>query len=340
MIDKRCKEATGNYEEPFGGLCMMFLGDLKQLPPVLDAAVYSDHFRTQMSIYGIEIFRSFQKKFVPKTCFRQDNNEFLNVLDNLSNGIFTTNDYKIISSRFSHLKNKKELNEFKDAFRLFAGKDERTKNKKNKNRTTIANEPLLRIQAQHNCDAAKSESTEAAEGLQMQLYLAKGCKIILKNNLWVHWKNKGLVNETIDFIHDILFEEGNDPRIEAPTILLCSFPSYTGPEFIPGTKIVPIQAILKSWINEKGILYTRYQFPISLAYACTIHKAQGMTLEKAVVDIGPREFAGGLAYVAFSRVRKLEDILIEPFPHSRLQKLKYTKKQQIHYDFIQKFCEV
>ena len=50
----------------------------------------------------------------------------------------------------------------------------------------------------------------------------------------------------------------------------------------------------------------------------TIHKSQGLTISKAIVDLGPTEKIAGLAYVSLSRVQKLTDLLIEPTSHERL----------------------
>jgi len=63
---------------------------------------------------------------------------------------------------------------------------------------------------------------------------------------------------------------------------------------------------------------SRLQIPLKLAWAVTIHKAQGLTLNKVVIDIdiGKKEFSSGLAYVTCSRVRSLQDLLfIAPFPY-------------------------
>ena len=62
--------------------------------------------------------------------------------------------------------------------------------------------------------------------------------------------------------------------------------------------------------------------PIKLAYALTIHKSQGQTLEKVVVDLGKSEKSLGLAFVALSRVKNHKDFLIQPFPLERLTKIK------------------
>ena len=66
----------------------------------------------------------------------------------------------------------------------------------------------------------------------------------------------------------------------------------------------------------------REQFAVKLSYACTIHKSEGMTLEKARVDIGKNEKPIGLSYVAMSRVKRLQDLLLVPFDYNRLTKIK------------------
>lgn len=64
---------------------------------------------------------------------------------------------------------------------------------------------------------------------------------------------------------------------------------------------------------------------MQVAYAISIHRSQGLTLDKAVVDIGNSEFAIGLTYVALSRVKSIEGLLLDPsFPWLRLLKV-HTK---------------
>ena len=53
----------------------------------------------------------------------------------------------------------------------------------------------------------------------------------------------------------------------------------------------------------------------------TIHKAQGLTLEQAVIDLGSTEHSFGLTFVALSRVKHINNLLIQPFPFDRLQKI-------------------
>ena len=70
------------------------------------------------------------------------------------------------------------------------------------------------------------------------------------------------------------------------------------------------------------------QIPVSLAWAITVHKGQGLTLPKVVIDLGKKEYNSGLSFVALSRVRALKDILFAPFSLDRLQRIKSCKRLQ------------
>jgi ATP-dependent exoDNAse (exonuclease V) alpha subunit len=63
--------------------------------------------------------------------------------------------------------------------------------------------------------------------------------------------------------------------------------------------------------TDGGQVYERTQLPIKLAFAITIHKSQEMTLDKAQIKLAKRESPVGLTFVAFSRVRQLNDLLID-----------------------------
>ena len=92
---------------------------------------------------------------------------------------------------------------------------------------------------------------------------------------------------------------------------MVAIPSYRGPtEWYndDGVPIVPIIPSVARWDSKKGDHCSRKQYPLRLAWAISIHKSQGMTLSKAVIEFGRSDFCRGLSFVAISRVRALRDI--------------------------------
>jgi len=103
------------------------------------------------------------------------------------------------------------------------------------------------------------------------------------------------------------------------------FDSYSGPTFPDGT--VPITPLRRCWSSSGGGQCSCLQLPLKLAWAVTIHKSQGLTLDKVVINLGKREFSTGLTFVACSRVRQLQDLLFTPpFPFQRLSSLSNSSR--------------
>ena len=104
------------------------------------------------------------------------------------------------------------------------------------------------------------------------------------------------------------------------------FDSYSGPTYPDGT--VPITPVRRSW-SMSGVQCSRLQLQLKLAWAVTIHKAQDVTLDKVVINVGKQEFSYGLTFVACSHVRHLNDLLFDPpFPFQRLGNLSNSQRLQ------------
>ena len=91
--------------------------------------------------------------------------------------------------------------------------------------------------------------------------------------------------------------------------------------FAEGVRGVPIPAVTKEWTNKSGRTHWRRQVPLALAWAVTIHKSQGMTVDKARIDVGDREFSAGLSFVATSRLTSFEGGVWEAYGKHRFDKL-------------------
>ena len=118
-----------------------------------------------------------------------------------------------------------------------------------------------------------------------------------------------------------------------PLAALVRFPSYTGPAFFPDDpKLVPVPPFTSHFGSggSQAKALSRTQLPLTLAWAITIHKSQGATYDKAIVNIGEKEIALGLTYVAFSRVRTLAGLLLRGcYGKDRIMRLNLHPKHQL-----------
>lgn len=284
-IEKRLREALDKNDEEYGGIFIYFFGDIQQLPPVGDSPVYKDTQVSSDYVNGSLLYKNIAGSIELSQVKRQADVNFTNLLNNISDGIVDKTDYNTLKTRFTTSVDPTERESFKDAIRLFPTIPEvddynRHRLETLKHPGTSLPVPVARIPAIHNCTAAITGTENEAGGLRPVLYLAKGAKIMLRANLWTE---RGLVNGSIGHIVDILYNEGASPPDEPPAALICRFDTYKGPYLDDNEKTVVIEPMIKQWTNRKGADCTRIQFPVSLCYACSIHKSQGLTLEKVYI---------------------------------------------------------
>jgi ATP-dependent DNA helicase PIF1 len=125
---------------------------------------------------------------------------------------------------------------------------------------------------------------------------------------------------------------------DLPVAVIVEFDYYRGPLFSNyHSSWVPICPVAINSPSLDGV-HERQQLPLKLAWAMTIHKSQGLTLEKAWINIGQTEKTAGISYVAISRVRSLSSAIIEPMSFERLTSLKksatlkYTLEEERRLD--------
>jgi ATP-dependent DNA helicase PIF1 len=124
---------------------------------------------------------------------------------------------------------------------------------------------------------------------------------------------QGLVNGAVGIVRHIVYREQPSDSVQ-PKCVLVEFEGYNGPTF---NNLIPITP-RESRYEYNGVPCCRTQLPLRLAWAITVHKSQGLTLDRAWVDIGQKEVSAGAAFVALSRVRRLNDIALRYFNFDRL----------------------
>ena len=108
---------------------------------------------------------------------------------------------------------------------------------------------------------------------------------------------------------DLVWKPGQDTTRELPWAIMVKFDGYDGP-VVSGSCCVPVFLACHKF-DMSGKECSRTQFPLQLAYAITVHKSQGLTLAKAVLNLNQRQHRLGLAYVAVSRVKALTGLMLD-----------------------------
>jgi ATP-dependent DNA helicase PIF1 len=134
-------------------------------------------------------------------------------------------------------------------------------------------------------------------------------------------------------MRDIVWAPEKDTKKDLPLALLVHFGNYQGPSLTTTGNGLPLLPIFRSRrkFYRGAINCSRTQFSITIAYAITVHKAQGMTVQKTVLNVTNRDFAPDLNYVAISRVKTLDGILFkEAFDYERFHsRMSDTMKMRI-----------
>lgn len=301
-IGKRIRKS----EEPFGGIQVIFVGDFYQLPPVNKTQDEKNLKFAFESPLWPEIVK---KVCVLKMNMRQSDPVFQELLIEARAGCLSETSIELLKGRMG-LPWKEQL--IRPTL-LFSRKAEvdyvnDTNLKKLKGpfysyKAQTVFLPIAATKGYTNRDPhvlAVIDKMDRDSTYCVELKLAVGAQVML---LWNRDADGGLVNGSRGVV--VGFEKVNpeDLTDEEKGVGL----EWPQVKFMNG-KTETIEP--HSWDCESLDGVRRMQIPLALAYAVTIHKSQGATLDSALIDIGPTTFECGQAYVALSRVRALDSLYI------------------------------
>lgn len=299
MLDKVGKHIRRNHK-PFGGLQVVFTGDFFQLPPVVRAGNEYE----SMDVYAFT--SQAWKESKPVVCylteqFRQGDDELSAILNAIRAGEVEEEHYLVLkeSAHKPHTDDHIKLYTHNENVDLINKKafDLLEGEKKVYKMATKGKGPVLES-LKNNCLADEI------------LELKKGAKVIcIKNDV-----ERRYVNGSMGVVVD--FEVDDSPIVE-----------------LASGKKVSIKA--DTWrIEEDGKVKAEIsQLPVRLAWAITVHKSQGMTLDRAEIDLS-RAFASGQGYVALSRLKSMEGLHLVGFNPQALQVSEIVREAD--YTFRQK----
>ena len=288
QVDRQLRQVYPNQsEELLGGRSCLLIGDWGQLPPVMDLPLYTTVSRTELSDLGSIDYHLFDRAVVLDCVMRQAGQDasqelFRSLLLRLRNAELTVEDWKHLMMRTAGEVG--DIRPFDNALHLYPTIEAVAEH--NVAKLCASGHPVAVLRAAHTGPGASKASTDDAGGLEPVVYIAHGARVMLSANLWVE---VGLVNGALGTVQAICYDDNQQPP-DLPIAVMVKFDTYAGPTLPDGT--VPIAPLRRTW------------------------------LDKAVIDIGKKEFSTGLTFVACSRVRQLSDLLfMPPFSFQRVANL-------------------
>lgn len=280
--------------KPFGGIQMIFIGDLYQLPPVVTSAekeFFTERYRSQY-FFDADVIRELQLEFIElEKVYRQKDERFIKLLNEIRNNTITEESLAILNSRVGL--------EFKDesGYVVYLAPLNDMVNRINKERLESLKGELYHWEA----DIEGDIDEDSCPGDPI-LFLKKGAQVMMLNN-----DSKGRwVNGSIGRVVGIESNKQGEDIIEV------QFPDGRIEEVAPYTW----EVFHYIYDNKKKMIETESigsftQYPLKLAWAVTIHKSQGKTFDKVIIDLERGVFAPGQVYVALSRCTSFEGIILK-----------------------------
>ena len=296
-VDRILRVYSGNMRLPFGGKQLLFVGDVFQLEPVVpsDQKEILSLFYASPFFFSARVFKDIN--LVPielQKVYRQTDPVFINVLDRIRNNAARKQELDTLNGRY--FPSFEPQNE--DMYITLATRRDQV--------DFINEKKLAELPREEYVSVGKIEGDFPESSLPTQLNLSikeQAQVIFIDNDYERRW-----VNGTIGMVSGIdengnvyvLLESGVEHLVE-PT-------SWRNYKYKYNEKERRI---------EEEIVGTFEQLPIRLAWAITVHKSQGLTFSRVVVDLTGGVFAGGQTYVALSRCTSLEGLVLKSKISSR-----------------------
>ncbi|MCX7958888.1 MAG: AAA family ATPase [Deltaproteobacteria bacterium] len=278
---------------PFGGAQMILTGDLYQLPPVVnrnEREIFSDLYKG-CYFFDSDAFRNSDFVYVElDKIFRQRDEKFIAILNSIRNNTVTEDHINLLNRRV-------------DEDFIPSGKEMYIQLTPTRDMADRINDIEL---SQIDSELYTFYGTQSGDfdkrllPADMELNLKAGAQIMLINNdTYGRWINGTIgrvlgfeeINDTVLIVAEL--EDGNIVEIGQHTWKIIRY-NYDKEK--------------KKVVTEQIGSFTQY--PVMLAWAITIHKSQGKTFEKVIIDLGYGTFAHGQLYVALSRCRSLEGLIL------------------------------
>lgn len=273
--------------KPFGGVQLLMVGDLFQLPPVIDSEQWKlleGKYKTGFFFDSLALQKHGFESIQLQKIYRQSDQRFIDILNNIRLGFYVESDFLLLNSRYFPRYYGETFNPIETV--LCSRKDEAARINQMGLQSLVGDQKFY--EAEIDGDFSKSKMP-----CENTLYLRKGAKVMITENDW----ENGYQNGTMAIVEDM-----NDSCIRV--------------RLLEDGREIPI--FKKEWhaiehyLSSDGKILQRsigtcLQFPLRLAYGITIHKSQGLTFDQITID--PHcIFAEGQLYVALSRARSLEGI--------------------------------
>ncbi len=297
---------------PFGGVQVIFVGDLYQLPPVVtsnEAEMFRTHYKSEY-FFDSHVFKGLKIKFIElRGNYRQTDATFIRLLNAIRENNLTDEDLAEINKRYQPF------------FNPGASEKYITLTTTNTLADSINDGHLARLPGPTHMYRAKADPAFDKKVLPAdeELKIKVGMQVMLLNN------DKGgqWVNGSIGEVNAVISGINND-------IISVRLTSGLEVEILPNKwDLFKFSYDTKSTTLISKSAGSFIQYPIMPAWAVTIHKSQGKTFDKVVIDIGSGTFAHGQLYVALSRCTTLEGIVLR----KKIEKKHIMMDQRI-VDFI------
>ncbi|MBP6687439.1 MAG: helix-turn-helix domain-containing protein [Lacibacter sp.] len=287
-IDTILRSVRYQHDLPFGGVQLLLIGDLFQLPPVAqnhEWAVLQEYYNSTFFFDSKAIQEQMPLLIELTTIYRQKEEQFVHLLNKVRNNQLEADDLEILNERYQ------------PGFQPDRDETFITLTSHNNQAELINRQQLQRLSApaytyKANIDGEFPENSYPADA---ELVLREGAQVMFLKNDTV---SKRFFNGKIGVVHSLSDEE---------VIVKC------------GNENIRVQK--ETWDHsrytlnrtdgklEQNVLGTFEQYPLRLAWAITIHKSQGLTFEKVMIDAG-LSFTSGQVYVALSRCTSLNGIVL------------------------------